>query len=330
MTPRLRIVRAGPLVTLQDRGRHGFRRYGVSVSGPMDWTAHGLALALAGCAAGDPAFEVGPGGLTVEAEGAPVRIGVAGFAHRAEIGAAGMGLVVVPAPARIVLEPGQRLTLRASGAGVWGALAAGGLDPGPPVLGSHAFNPRTALGPPRPVEGACYPCLAAELAPPLPHLDPLLPMQNDPVRILPGPQHHLFPREAREALVRAPYEVTRQADRMAYRVTGPPVLAPSHDIVSDGLVEGAMQVPPDGQPLVLCADRAPTGGYAKIAVVSRADLPRLVQMRAGDAVRFTWSTLEDAQARTAMLERVVASPEPRRRRPVHPAFLASLARRRRA
>lgn len=329
MSARLRIVRAGPLVTVQDRGRHGFRRYGVSVSGPVDWTAHGMALSLAGCAPDAPALEIGPGGITVEAEGAPVRVGVAGYAHRAEISRDGRAAMIVPAPARIVLEPGQRLTLRASGAGVWGALAARGLDAGAPVLGSYATNARTGMGPPRPASGVTYRCEPAEPAPPLPYLDPLVPAQGEPIGILPGPQHHLFPASTHECLGSESYAVSRQADRMAYRIEGPPLVAESHDIVSDALVEGAMQVPADGQPLVLCADRAPTGGYAKIAVVCRADLPRLVQMRAGDAFCFTWNTVEDARERAERVAGAIASPEPRRRRPVHPAFLGSLARRRR-
>ena len=324
----LRIVRAGPLVSVQDRGRHGFRRYGVSVSGPMDWVAHALALKLAGCAPDDPAFEVGPGGLTVEAEGAPVRLGVAGTGHRAEIERRGRPRAVVPAPARIVLEPGERLSLRAGGEGVWGTLAATDLDAGEAVLGSRATNMRTGLGPPRPDAGARYACAAAEPVPPLPFRDPLEGVVG-PIRALPGPQHHLFPPETWAAFTSDAYAVTPQTDRMAYRLEGPALKAVTHDIVSDALVEGAMQVPGDGQPLVLCADRAPTGGYPKIAVIARADLPRLVQMRPGARFRFSWIDEDEAREATAALSRAIEDAEPRRRTPLPGAFMASLAKRRR-
>lgn len=328
----LRIARAGPLVTVQDRGRHGYRRYGVSVSGPMDWTAHALALRLAGCGADDPAFEIGPGGITVEAEGAPVRLGVAGLGHRAEWEREGRPRAVLPAPARLVLEPGQRLTLRAGGEGVWGALAVRGLEAGEPILGSRATNARTGLGPARPEAGARYGCAASEPGPPIAYAEPLhgdgSEGEDAPVlHALPGPQHHLFPPSSRAAFTSAPYRVTPRTDRMAYRLEGPALSASTHDIVSDALTEGAMQVPGDGQPIVLAADRAPTGGYPKIAVLSRASLPRLVQMRPGAEFRFEWTDAGAARERTAALERAIAAPERRTRQ--SPAFLASLAKRRR-
>ncbi len=81
---------------------------------------------------------------------------------------------------------------------------------------------------------------------------------------------------------------------MGYTLEGPKVEAVSHDIVSDGIVEGAMQVPGNGQPIVQLADRAPTGGYPKICVIAAADRPRLAQRRPGDEVRFRWVDLDEA------------------------------------
>ena len=325
---RLRIVRAGGLVTLQDDGRNGYRRTGVSVSGPMDWIAHELALRLAGAEPDEPAFEVGPGGLVVEPLDAPVRLGVAGPGHRAEIARNDAPRAIVPAPARITLQPGETLTLRAGGEGVWGTLAVAGLDAGPAMLGSRATNARTGLGPARPEAGAKYGCDAAEPFPPLPYLDPLEPLRGEPIRVLPGPQAHLFASDMLERLVAETYRVTAQADRMGYRLDGPPLEASTHDIVSDALVKGAMQVPGDGRPIVLAADCAPTGGYPKIAVVSRADLPRLVQRRAGDPVSFRWAGEAEAAKASAALEAAIRAPEPRRRTPNAPPFLASVSKRR--
>ena len=84
-------------------------------------------------------------------------------------------------------------------------------------------------------------------------------------------------------------------DRMGYRLQGPPLPhARGHDIVSDGTVMGAIQIPGDGQPIVLMADRQPTGGYPKIGTVIRADLPALAQARPGTIVRFSSIAVEEA------------------------------------
>ena len=321
---RLLVERAGPLVTVQDRGRIGHRRYGVAVSGPMDWTAHALALHLAGCAPDDPAFEAGPGGMAVRCDGAPVRIGLAGLHGRAEIGEPGAPRRIVPLPARVTLAPGATLDVQPGG-GTWCALAALGLDCGPPILGSHATNARTGLGPPRPGRGDAYACASAEPGYPFACGEPLPdggewrgPAERAelPIRLLPAPQTHLFDEASRAALTSEPYAVTPKRDRQGGVLEGPALRAPGgHDIVSDALVEGAIQVPGDGQPLVLTADCAPTGGYPKIAVVIRADLPRLVQARAGDRVRFEWTDEPTARAALQALQQAVAHPRPRPRSP---------------
>ena len=316
----LRIVAAGPGASVQDLGRTGYRRFGVSVSGPMDWVAHAQALALAGQAADAPAIEFGPGGLSVEAIGAPVALGVAGgeaagrWSHVA-------GRAVLAAPFALTLAPGDRLALR-PGPGGWGTLAARGLDAWPPVLGSHATALRAGLGPPLPEAGSLYPCAPASTAPPVLAIDPV-PVEGEPVlRVLPGPQTHLFGADALERLIAEPFAVTRARDRMGVRLEGLPLIAPGgHDIVSDGLVEGAMQVPGDGNPIVLMADRAPTGGYPKIAVLARADLPRLARLAPGREVRFRWVEPAEARAASASLRAACTAPEPRRRNALSPSWL---------
>ncbi|MEM9224157.1 MAG: urea amidolyase, partial [Pseudomonadota bacterium] len=105
---------------------------------------------------------------------------------------------------------------------------------------------------------------------------------------------------------------------------GTPLKAKTHDIISDGIVEGAIQVPGNGQPIVLCADRAPTGGYPKIAVVASADLPRLTQARPGAELRFAWISLKEAaQRRRALVEALRQPSEPRVRDEVPAEFLAA-------
>ncbi len=111
-----------------------------------------------------------------------------------------------------------------------------------------------------------------------------------------GPQDDHFTSEGLAAFVESEYEVTRSSDRMGYRLCG---LAVTHcdkaDIVSDGVVTGSVQIPGDGQPIVMMADHQTTGGYPKITTVIRADLPLLAQCLPGDLVRFRAVSIAEAQ-----------------------------------
>ena len=290
----------------------------------MDWVSHALALRLVGSDPDDPAFEFGPGGVSLEAEAAPVRVAVAGP------GAGGVLLrgairSVLPAPFTAVLEPGDGLAVRPGLDGSWGTLAVAGLLAGTKVMGSWSTNLRTGLGPSRPDAGTVYPCAAATPEPPTPYGEPLERPERLTIRLLTAPQTHLFDEASREALVGETFTVTRQRDRMGGRIEGTPLRAASHDIVSDALVQGAIQVPGDGQPIVQTADAAPTGGYPKIAVVARADLPLLTQARVSCAVRFEWIAVDAARAALASMEKRIAAAKPRRRDPLDPTFLKAFS-----
>ena len=322
---RLRVIAAGPGASIQDRGRRGLLRYGVSESGPMDWARHALALGLAGAPPEAPAIEFGLGGVTVEAEGGAVALGLAAPGFSAALEEA-EGRTAIEPPVGLVLAPGARLVLSAGARGMWGTLAARGLDAGPPVLGSHATNARSGLGPPPLAPGMAFECAEAPsgFSPRLVR-DPLDAEDGAALRLLPGPQHHLFDEAARAALVAEPYAVTARQDRMGTWLEGAPLRCPGgHDIVSDGIALGAVQVPGSGQPVVLLADRGPTGGYPKIAVLARADLPRLAQARAGEAVRFAWEAPERARAAHRALAEALADPEPRPRDRLTSRFLLSV------
>ncbi len=261
----LHVVRHNHLVTVQDAGRSGAMRFGVSQSGPMDWVRFRHALALAG-GDGTAAFEIGIAGAAFRAEGRVV-VGLAGPGFTASTGD-GEPLTL---PARLVLGDGETLTVTPGASGMWAYLAVAGIDFGAPVLGSYATNARTGLGArdfdaPFPVETprGAEPLLATDIA-----------LPDGPIGLLPGPQNHLFAEDVQATFTSEPYTLTDKVDRMGYRLDGPALKAETHDIISDGIVEGAIQVPGNGQPIVLCADRAPTGGYPKIAVVALADRPRL-------------------------------------------------------
>jgi antagonist of KipI len=117
------------------------------------------------------------------------------------------------------------------------------------------------------------------------------------LRVIPGPQQEYFSKDALPILTGSSYSIAPQSDRMGYRLTGPKIVrAGSARFISDGTAMGALQIPPDGQPILLMADRQTTGGYPKIAVVISADLPLAAQLMPGDIIQFQTCTVTEAQA----------------------------------
>ena len=288
----LRVTRAGPVCTVQDAGRQGFGRFGITPAGPMDWLAMATANRVIGNPAGEAVIEVGPGGMTVTPQDDNQRIGLSAQGFRVMLDGRSL-----PTRLAVTLRAGQDLAITPGPAGNWAYLALpGGIDR-PEVMGSRATHLRSGLGGGAVQAGD----LVAALHPSHDHPDTGLypPASRDdaPIRFILGPQDDLFAPETLLLLQSARFVLSPRSDRMAYRLTGPALPAPSgHDIVSDGIPLGAIQVPGDGQPLVLMADRQSTGGYPKIGCVIRADLPRLAQTRPGQAVRFEAVTVEKAVA----------------------------------
>ena len=115
------------------------------------------------------------------------------------------------------------------------------------------------------------------------------------MRALPGPEYHEFSEESQEAFWRTAWRLNPQSNRMGYRLQGRKLLREtSRDLLSHGLLPGVVQVPPNGQPIVLMADAQTTGGYPRIACVIEADLYHLAQLRLGEPVHFVHCTLEEA------------------------------------
>jgi 5-oxoprolinase (ATP-hydrolysing) subunit C len=314
MSAALAIIAAGPGVTLQDAGRHGYLRYGVTAAGPMDRLAMATANLAVGAAAGATAIEVSLGGIEVTADEAMLPVAAAG--GNFEVTLDGQRL---PPAVRLVLTPGARLRIRAGGDGAWCYLAVGGTIDVPPVLGSNATHTRSSLG------GIDGRALAAGDV--LPAKDvratdgataalgaPWLERHDDPIRVILGPQDDYFSRTQIDAFCREPWTISNHSDRMAYFLDGAGI-APENglNIVSDGIVMGAIQVLGDGRPMVLMADRQVTGGYPKIATVIGPDLGRLAQLRPGSPVRFALTTIDAAVAarraeRALLAAGVVATP----------------------
>ena len=285
----------GPMTTMQDAGRVGSQRFGVSSAGAMDRLALAAANALVGNGPGAAAIEFTLLGGSFTVEGGPVRVAVAGAPCPATLDGQ-----PVSAMTSALVHAGQGLTIGPAQAGVFAYLAvAGGFDL-PPQLGSLSLQPRAGIGGfhGRPFQpGDRIPLLLTE-PPHGPGLAlELLPLDADPpIRVVLGPQDDFFSPEGIETFLTAAYAVSREADRMGYRLTGPPIRhAKGYNIVSDGVVAGSVQVPGGGEPIVMMADRQTTGGYPKIATVISADLRALAQRRPGQAVRFAAVTVDEAQ-----------------------------------
>jgi len=282
---------AGPGVTIQDAGRFGYARYGVTPAGPMDPGAFAAATGAVGATA---AIEISLGGLSLESPDIPLAVALAGGGFDIRLD----GHILAPA-CLLALPPGALLTIRAGDWGAWCYLAFGGRFDFPLTLGALATHARSGLGPAPLAAGDRLTILDPSPAPDAPSALRAAWLGPDaaPIRVLPGPQDDYFTPQAMTRFLDTPWRIGPRSDRMAYALEGPPVVhARGHDIVSDGAAMGAIQIPGSGAPFVLMADRQPTGGYPKIATVIGADLGRLAQRRPGDTIRFRIVSYEAAVA----------------------------------
>ena len=290
----IRILDAGPLTTVQDLGRPGHLRYGIPPSGPVDRESFLLANRLVGNADTAAGLECTYMGPRFQVDRA-CAIAVTGAAAPVTVNGE-------PAPGwtTIVLGAGDTVRVGAPRAGVLSYLAfSGGLDV-PVVLGSRSTYVRGRLGG---LEGrALRPGdILKSLDGPLPMVRSLVTPpavggdEETIVRVVLGPQADRFTDEGLRTFLDSAYEMTPQSDRMGARLRGPRIAhARGHDIISDGIALGTIQVPGDGQPIVLLVDRQSTGGYTKVATVCSFDIGRLGQVKPGRRLRFRAIPLAEA------------------------------------
>ena len=282
----------GPASSVQDGGRHGAQRYGLTPSGAMD----PLALAAANTLAGNPAFaaaiEIGPFGAAFTAREGAVRVALSGAPRNADIAGRAVAL-----DTSMTLSDGETLTLGFARGGAFSYLAIEGGIAGEPMFGSLAVNARAGLGSPypRPLQAGDELQTQAASGATERRIE-LPPAVDGPIRVLWGPQDDEFGVEAKALFLDSEWKISATSDRMGYRLEGPAVKhLHGHNIVSDGTVNGSIQVPGNGAPIVLMPDRGTSGGYPKIATLITADLGRFAQTPTGKAFRFKAVSMADAQ-----------------------------------
>lgn len=282
------VRRAGPSTTVQDLGRPGWAHLGVPVSGAADSRSLRRANVLVGNDPGHAALEATLLGPELEFEAdAVLAVTGAECALRLDGRPAPWDAPVqVPAGSLLRVGPLRR------GARAYVAFA-GGVDVAP-VLGSRSTDVLSGLGPEPVRDGDRLP-LGPVLSPRAPRASRgatprPTPLAAAPVlRISPGPRRSWFGPGAVQALTASSWRVRPESNRVGVRLEGPalPRTRPG-ELPSEGLITGAVQVPPVGGPVIFLADRPVTGGYPVLAVVEEADLPLVAQARPGSLVRFAW------------------------------------------
>lgn len=291
----IRVLAPGLLTTVQDLGRPGLGAIGVPAGGAADAHALRLGNVLLGNEEGAAALEATLVGPELLFEAAAVVV-LAGAPFGAQLDGAPL-----PAWEAVSVPAGARLAVGRAHSGARGYVCVrGGLDV-PAVLGSRATDVATGFGglDGRPLRagdrlsvGAARGALRGR------RVDAGSARWSGPrrrLRVTPGPQDEWFGGGALAAFASRAFRVSASSSRTGVRLEGEPLAAPSRSLVTEGVVAGAVQVPPAGLPIVLLVEHPSTGGYPKIGSVISADLSALAQLRPGEEVRFAHVSLEEAR-----------------------------------
>jgi len=296
----LTIARAGLLSTLQDRGRFGLRHLGIPWSGCLVPHWQQLANNLVRNAPHTCVIECWEGGLQVNVEDHPVRIAIAGHTSViASIESAQRKISLAPMRS-YTAQVGDTIALTSTGNMRQAVMAIAGLMV-EPQLGSASTYAKASLGGLNgnvlqngsEIRFDCKPD-----GPELRCTDPLIAAyQQTDIRLVMGPQEMLFSIDGVHNLLNEEYELSSDADRMGVRLSGPAIFHGDDDaknIVSDAIVPGSIQVPGNGQPIILLSDAHTAGGYPKVATVISIDLPLPGLLRAGTRFRFRAISIDEA------------------------------------
>ena len=297
-TSTLKVIQPGMLSTIQDIGRYGYQRYGMPTAGAMDTFALRAANALVGNDDNAACIEATVLGPRIEIlSDTMIAITGANVSPR-------MDSEPIPMWQSVAASKGSRLEFRSPKDGMRGYLAVtGGIDV-PEVMGSRATYMKAAIGG---VEGR--PLRAGDIlnalgdTPEVPATARNFPADAIPqygsaheLRVVLGPQESAFTQAGIDTFLSETYTVSIHSDRMGYRLEGKPVEhEDGPDVISDGTPLGTIQIPGDGQPIILLSDRGTTGGYTKIATVISTDLSKIAQAMPGHTIKFRAVSVEEAQ-----------------------------------
>ncbi|MFD1032772.1 5-oxoprolinase subunit C family protein [Metaplanococcus flavidus] len=305
----LTIRKSGMQTSVQDLGRTGFQKYGVVASGAMDPYSLRMANLLVGNEENTAALEITLMGPAIQFDEDCI-ISICGGDLSPQLDGK-----EIKSWRAILVTKGQTLTFGnpQSGSRCYMAIA-GGVDV-PEVMGSRSTYLRATLGgfKGRALESGDQLAVGSARSRkdflaqtgswfvPSPHYS-----AEPVIRVTEGRQFNLFSEESRERFFSEPFSVNSQSDRMGYRLDGPQLaLSNKQEMISEAVVFGSIQVPSDGKPIILMADRQTAGGYPKIAEAITADLPLISQLKPGDRLRFTKVTIEEAQRLLRLQEKTM-------------------------
>ncbi len=278
----IEVVDPGGLTTVQDSGRPGWAHLGVPVSGAADAPSLRLANRLVGNPEDAPALETTLRGPTLRFT-RPALVALAGAPVDARADDRPLAM-----HAGEFVAAGEVVHVGLAQAGVRTYLAVRGGVGAERVLGSASTDILTGLGPPPLARGMRLAVGTGRGDWPAAALAPMPPVPPEPVlRVVPGPREDWFTPDAREKLTGSRWAVTAASNRIGVRLGGGRLERVRRgELESEGMLPGALQVPPVGAPILLLTDHPTTGGYPVVAVVVTADLPLAGQLRPGDTVRF--------------------------------------------
>ncbi|HYG43914.1 MAG TPA: biotin-dependent carboxyltransferase family protein [Bordetella sp.] len=308
----IQVIKPGMHSVFQDLGRTGYQRYGVPVNGAMDERAHRIANLLVGNAPQLATLELTLMGPTLVFHAATT-IAISG----ADLSPA-LDDAALPMDYAVDVRAGATLSFGRRRAGLRAYLAVHAGYDLPRVMSSASTNTRARFGGQdgMPLRKGDVIALAAPgiqvrhgSAPGFPaDIDPAF---DTPVRVLQGREWAEFSQASQRGLLENEYAITPQSDRMGYRLCGPTLsLAAPRQMLSETVAFGTIQVPADGNPIILMADRGTSGGYPRIANVISVDLPRLAQMMPGETLRFQRVTLEQAHALAVRQAQIFSAAQP--------------------
>lgn len=296
----LELLETTGIAALQDSGRRGFNKFGVPTSGAMDWYAYQAANSLLNNPTNSAVIELGLGEITFRALRNTV-IAVTGAGYEIE-----NYIWTFPLWTSFYVRAGWTVRVKKTSDGNWAYIAiAGGFD-SPVIMNSRSAYLRGGIGSALKAGDVLHSFPPATELLKLAARDhtPLMPYSQTPIlHVIPAPQADWFTPEGIRTFYESEYTLSPSFDRMGYRLQMLPSRLPkslrlrkSVELISEGMTMGSIQIPADGQPIVMMADAPTAGGYPKIANVTRASLPLLAQCEAGvSKIRFRETTVKEAQ-----------------------------------